>query len=76
MPNMSYCRFRNTLSDLRDCLEALHNREIEFSQERDAALKMREICEWISEYTDEDIEEMYAENGCDFYDDYEEDGED
>jgi hypothetical protein len=23
MPNMSYCRFRNTLSDLRDCQEAL-----------------------------------------------------
>lgn len=23
MPNMSYCRFQNTLSDLRDCREAL-----------------------------------------------------
>ena len=23
MANMSYCRFRNTLTDLRDCLEAL-----------------------------------------------------
>jgi hypothetical protein len=23
MSNMSYCRFRNTLSDLRDCLDAL-----------------------------------------------------
>lgn len=21
MPNMGYCRFQNTLSDLRDCLE-------------------------------------------------------
>lgn len=25
MPNMSYCRFRNTLNDLRDCQEALHD---------------------------------------------------
>jgi hypothetical protein len=23
MPNMSYCRFRNTLTDLRDCYEVL-----------------------------------------------------
>ena len=23
MSNMSYCRFRNTLSDLRDCQEAM-----------------------------------------------------
>lgn len=23
MPNMSYCRFQNTLNDLRDCQEAL-----------------------------------------------------
>ncbi len=25
MPNMSYCRFENTYSDLRDCLDALEN---------------------------------------------------
>ena len=23
MPNMSYCRFRNTLNDLQDCYDAL-----------------------------------------------------
>lgn len=27
MSNMSYCRFRNTLSDLRDCQEALSEME-------------------------------------------------
>ena len=27
MSNMSYCRFENTSSDLRDCLEAFRNGE-------------------------------------------------
>jgi hypothetical protein len=26
MSNMSYCRFHNTLSDLRDCYEHIHDR--------------------------------------------------
>ena len=24
MPNMSYCRFENTMRDLRDCLDHIH----------------------------------------------------
>ena len=36
MANMSYCRFRNTLSDLRDCAEAIGDR---LSQEEHAARK-------------------------------------
>ena len=28
MGNMSYCRFENTASDLRDCLNAIHRGEI------------------------------------------------
>jgi hypothetical protein len=24
MPNMSYCRFENTMNDLRDCLRHIH----------------------------------------------------
>ena len=27
MPNPPYCRFQNTLLDLRDCRDALHERE-------------------------------------------------
>jgi len=27
MPNMSYCRFENTLSALGDCIEAMENAE-------------------------------------------------
>ena len=29
MGNMSYCRFENTAYDLRDCLDAIQNRETE-----------------------------------------------
>ena len=27
MPNPPYCRFQNTLADLKDCRDALHERE-------------------------------------------------
>ena len=39
MSNMSYCRFRNTLSDFRDCVDALRN--IEAGQEE--ALSREEL---------------------------------
>jgi len=28
MPNMSYCRFENTVSDINDCLNAIEDREV------------------------------------------------
>lgn len=40
MANMSYCRFENTLNDLRDCLNALQDDGfdcIESKREREAA---------------------------------------
>jgi hypothetical protein len=37
MSNMSYCRFQNTLGDLRDCLEALNNRNISSDEEKQSA---------------------------------------
>ncbi len=54
MSNMSYCRFQNTLSDLRDCQEALNegclDRDDELStEEREAALKLIKRCTKISE---------------------------
>lgn len=27
MPNMSYCRFENTVQDMRDCINAIEDRE-------------------------------------------------
>ena len=38
MANMSYCRFRNTKSDLEDCLDALMD-EKELSREEHRAFK-------------------------------------
>ena len=28
MPNMSYCRFENTVKDMRDCIYAIEDREV------------------------------------------------
>ena len=28
MPNMSYCRFENTVNDMQDCLNAIEDREV------------------------------------------------
>ena len=50
MGNMSYCRFENTLADMRDCLHALENgldaeelSEYEISALRDLANTARQI---------------------------------
>lgn len=52
MANMSYCRFRNTKIDLRDCLEALRDEE-ELSKEEYNA------CKWMFE----DIFNFFNEQG-------------
>lgn len=64
MPNMSYCRFENTLEDLKDCYDALREespRELmeEASQyEKDAIIRLIEVCQKISQRFDvEDYEE-------------------
>lgn len=48
MSNMSYCRFRNTLADLRDCREALNecgDYESELSPlEAMAAMLLLKLC--------------------------------
>lgn len=45
MGNLSYCRFRNTLSDLRDCADALLDGPPEDASEFRAAERMRQICQ-------------------------------
>ena len=55
--NMSYCRFRNTLSDLADCVSALDsiiNEGEQVSQvEWIKAQKMRALCERFLDLMDE-----------------------
>lgn len=48
MANMSYCRFENTLNDLRDCLEHI-NDEIESEREYKARVDLIETCKEIIE---------------------------
>lgn len=56
MPNMSYCRFENTLSDLVDCVNALE--ELQYDEEEISqrewhyAKKMRDWCESYIEQFD------------------------
>lgn len=56
MSNMSYCRFQNTLPDLRDCEE--HLEDIDLSPEEEKARKrLLRLCERIAAaYGDEDEE--------------------
>lgn len=46
MANMGYCRFRNTLKDVQDCISALHS-NTELSEEEYAA--MEEMVEALQE---------------------------
>lgn len=56
MPNMSYCRFQNTLSDLRDCETALNetNGDLErlSADEKKAAERLIRLCRKIGEEWD------------------------
>lgn len=43
MGNMSYCRFENTLADLRDCYEAMGD-ELDDKTEARCRLKLYDVC--------------------------------
>jgi hypothetical protein len=48
MANLSYCRFRNTLSDLQDCYDNMDN-DIESSEEKRAREKIIKLCKEIAD---------------------------
>jgi hypothetical protein len=52
--NMSYCRFENTLQDLRDCYD--HTEDTDLSEgEKEARDKLLKLCRTLAdEYPDED----------------------
>jgi hypothetical protein len=60
MSNMSYCRFRNTLEDLRDCFENLFD---ECGPEEDLARnKLILLCaNIVSNWDEEELEELEQE---------------
>ena len=64
MPNMSYCRFENTVNDMQDCLNAIEDRETsDLSDHEVKALQhFLELGKVIVDYEDE-IEEIIEEYG-------------
>lgn len=55
--NMSYCRFQNTLTDLRDCAEHLDDGDLSEEEQR-ARYRLLKLCQTImSDYESEITEE-------------------
>ena len=48
MANMGYCRFQNTLADLRDCMEAMDDPDISADESR-ARQRLIALCTEIAE---------------------------
>ncbi len=51
MSNMGYCRFQNTVADLRDCFDHLHD-ELSPDEER-ARQRLVDLCKRIAEQAPE-----------------------
>jgi hypothetical protein len=54
MSNMSYCRFRNTLNDLRDCSDHFDDNDDLLEEERAARTKLVDLCSKIAEDHEDD----------------------
>ena len=51
MANMSYCRFQNTLSDLRDCYDNLDDNDLS-EEEAKARKRLVKVCQSIVDDAD------------------------
>lgn len=60
MGNMGYCRFTNTLEDLRDCQEHISDDDLSL-EEHKARKKLVELCKQIGEEEDS-LPEEYDED--------------
>lgn len=74
MANMSYCKFRNTLEDLKDCIETI-NDPSDIEEEEAARKKLIATCRKIAseaeedggvktELTKGDIQKYVEDGGC------------
>ena len=53
MANMGYCRFENTLGDLRDCYEAMEDMDLSETEEK-AKKRLMKLCQKIvADYCDD-----------------------
>lgn len=57
MGNMSYCRFENTLKDLRDCYNHMGDDDLSETEET-ARLQMIRLCKEIVEDFGDEVEEV------------------
>jgi len=49
MPNMSYCRFHNTVIDLQDCVYNIHETHDLSDEEKRARKRLIELCMKVAE---------------------------
>ena len=62
MANMSYCRFSNTLEELRDCDDHITDKNLSEAENRKRK-QLIELCVDIAaQFKDEDLEEYFANN--------------
>jgi hypothetical protein len=58
---MEYCRFQNTLNDLRNCQEHFDDQDLS-KKEHQARIRMYDICKDIADnFEREDLEKMSIE---------------
>ena len=50
MSNMSYCRFRNTLEDFRDCVRNIEDRDISDEEAQARYHLIKEVVELVERY--------------------------
>jgi len=63
--NMSYCRFQNTLSDLKDCFDNLPNGDLSRDEANafvDLVLLAKEIAAQYEDYNEDELKDLAAEN--------------
>jgi len=53
MSNMSYCRFQNTVLDLRDCQENMDDGDLSPEEKRARKRLIKICCQIASDYSDE-----------------------
>ena len=61
MPNMSYCRFENTLRDLRDCFDNMDSNDLSES-EFYARKQMIELCTVIASECEDLLDEEWSDD--------------
>jgi hypothetical protein len=55
---MSYCRFRNTLIDLDDCFESIHDTSDLSEEEEIARIDLILLCRQIVDVAGDEVEEI------------------